>query len=135
MFPLQADFSEKDTYYIFNHVDIVIQYHSGANEDWGVSLGAAGGRLVSAKLEPRRWVLQETKTSPVSLFVGIEATRILFRQTAPCLFCAEMQKKALLASFLLRPLHVLFVLKSTHTAVLADATKNAGVSFPWASCF
>ncbi len=52
-FFFQADFNEKDTYYVFNHVDIVIQYHSGQGEEWGQSIGE-GGRLVSAKLEPRR---------------------------------------------------------------------------------
>jgi transmembrane 9 superfamily protein 2/4 len=47
-----ADFSTKDTYYIFNHVDILIQYHSGQNTEWGANL-EEGGRLISAKLEPR----------------------------------------------------------------------------------
>lgn len=38
-----------DTFYAFNHVDIVISYHSGSNEDWGQFLaqqGEVGGRIV-----------------------------------------------------------------------------------------
>lgn len=48
-----ATFNERDTHYIFNHVDIVITYHSSSEEEWGGKLGDAGGRLISAKLTPR----------------------------------------------------------------------------------
>lgn len=48
---LQAEFHEKDTFYIFNHVDIKIYYHVVENE-------ALGARLVAAKLEPKRLVLK-----------------------------------------------------------------------------
>jgi len=41
------DFSEKDTFYVFNHVDITIHYHVVENE-------ALGARLVAAKMEPKR---------------------------------------------------------------------------------
>uniref|UniRef100_A0A8C4N3W7 Transmembrane 9 superfamily member n=1 Tax=Eptatretus burgeri TaxID=7764 RepID=A0A8C4N3W7_EPTBU len=44
---VNSEFNAKNTYYIFNHVDIHITYHSGENEAWD------GGRLVSAKLEPK----------------------------------------------------------------------------------
>lgn len=48
-YPLfQADFNKKNAYYIFNHVDITIFYHSG-DETNGMS-----ARLVAATLEPRR---------------------------------------------------------------------------------
>ncbi|XP_065055621.1 transmembrane 9 superfamily member 2-like [Rhopilema esculentum] len=40
-------FNSPNTYYVFNHVDITIKYHSGNGEDW------AGARLLSAKIEPR----------------------------------------------------------------------------------
>ena len=43
----QSDFNDKDTFYIFNHVDISIHYHVVENED-------AGARLVAAKMEPKR---------------------------------------------------------------------------------
>uniref|UniRef100_A0A8C1AE41 Transmembrane 9 superfamily member n=1 Tax=Cyprinus carpio carpio TaxID=630221 RepID=A0A8C1AE41_CYPCA len=43
-----ADFNDKDTFYIFNHVDITIFYHVVENE-------AAGARLVAAKLEPKSY--------------------------------------------------------------------------------
>lgn len=46
---MQADFNDKDTFYIFNHVDITIFYHVVENE-------AAGARLVAAKLEPKRYL-------------------------------------------------------------------------------
>uniref|UniRef100_A0A672PM77 Transmembrane 9 superfamily member n=1 Tax=Sinocyclocheilus grahami TaxID=75366 RepID=A0A672PM77_SINGR len=45
---INADFNKKNTYYIFNHVDITIVYHSG-DEMNGMS-----PRLVAATLEPRR---------------------------------------------------------------------------------
>uniref|UniRef100_A0A673GBV7 Transmembrane 9 superfamily member n=1 Tax=Sinocyclocheilus rhinocerous TaxID=307959 RepID=A0A673GBV7_9TELE len=45
---MQADFNDKDTFYIFNHVDITIFYHVVENE-------AAGARLVAAKLEPKSY--------------------------------------------------------------------------------
>ncbi len=48
------DFKDPNTYYVFNHVDILIEYHSSAGEEWGMSLGGDSGRLISAKLEPRR---------------------------------------------------------------------------------
>ncbi|XP_060069369.1 transmembrane 9 superfamily member 2-like [Ylistrum balloti] len=45
-------FSEKDSYYLFNHVDITITYHSGEGEEWG-DQNNPGGRIVSAKLVPK----------------------------------------------------------------------------------
>lgn len=52
---ISRQYSQKDTYYIFNHVDIVIAYHPGENEDWGKFLSDdnIGGRIVSVKLTPR----------------------------------------------------------------------------------
>ncbi|CAM4613889.1 hypothetical protein PO909_006854 [Leuciscus waleckii] len=44
---INADFNRKNTYYVFNHVDITIIYHS---EDETTGMGA---RLVAATLEPR----------------------------------------------------------------------------------
>ncbi|XP_031555526.1 transmembrane 9 superfamily member 2-like [Actinia tenebrosa] len=42
-----TNFRDKDTHYVFNHVDIEITYHSGHGEEWN------GARLLSAKLTPR----------------------------------------------------------------------------------
>ncbi|XP_051881585.1 transmembrane 9 superfamily member 2 [Pristis pectinata] len=42
---INTSFNAKDTYYIFNHVDITIYYHSEVEK--------SGARLVAAKLEPR----------------------------------------------------------------------------------
>ncbi|KAG9351354.1 hypothetical protein JZ751_022602 [Albula glossodonta] len=44
---INAEFNKKSTFYIFNHVDITLTYHSGENEGW------IGARLVGATLEPR----------------------------------------------------------------------------------
>uniref|UniRef100_A0A667XJ28 Transmembrane 9 superfamily member n=1 Tax=Myripristis murdjan TaxID=586833 RepID=A0A667XJ28_9TELE len=44
---INAEFNKKNTFYIFNHVDIKITYHSGAQEGW------RGARLVAATLEPK----------------------------------------------------------------------------------
>ncbi|XP_056098334.1 transmembrane 9 superfamily member 2 isoform X2 [Rhinichthys klamathensis goyatoka] len=44
---INADFNRKNTYYVFNHVDITIIYHS---EDETTGMGA---RLVAATLEPK----------------------------------------------------------------------------------
>uniref|UniRef100_A0A8K9V640 Transmembrane 9 superfamily member n=1 Tax=Oncorhynchus mykiss TaxID=8022 RepID=A0A8K9V640_ONCMY len=43
-----SDFKDKDTFYVFNHVDITIHYHVVENE-------AAGARLVAAKMEPKSY--------------------------------------------------------------------------------
>ncbi|XP_023184747.1 transmembrane 9 superfamily member 2-like [Xiphophorus maculatus] len=44
---INSEFNKKNTFYVFNHVDIKITYHSGENEGW------RGSRLVAATLEPR----------------------------------------------------------------------------------
>ncbi|XP_051506185.1 transmembrane 9 superfamily member 2-like isoform X2 [Myxocyprinus asiaticus] len=44
---INAEFNKKNTYYLFNHVDITITYHSG-DEQAGI-----GARLVTATLEPK----------------------------------------------------------------------------------
>ncbi|XP_041846008.1 transmembrane 9 superfamily member 2 isoform X2 [Melanotaenia boesemani] len=44
---INSEFNKKDTYYVFNHVDIKITYHSGEKEGW------TGARLVAATLEPK----------------------------------------------------------------------------------
>ncbi|MGH0153289.1 UNVERIFIED_CONTAM: hypothetical protein FKN15_024445 [Acipenser sinensis] len=43
---VNSEFNDKDTFYIFNHVDITIFYHVVEHE-------AAGSRLVAAKMEPK----------------------------------------------------------------------------------
>ena len=42
------DYSKPNNFYIFNHVDIQVSYHSGQTEEWGKFLdsGEAGGRIV-----------------------------------------------------------------------------------------
>lgn len=43
----------KDAYYIYNHVDLIITYHSGAKTDWGSRFQGNGGRIISVKVVPR----------------------------------------------------------------------------------
>lgn len=35
-------YREADTYYVFNHVELVVSYHSGKETDWGSQLGESG---------------------------------------------------------------------------------------------
>ncbi|XP_012717232.2 transmembrane 9 superfamily member 2 isoform X1 [Fundulus heteroclitus] len=44
---INSDFNKRNTFYVFNHVDIKINYHSGDSESWH------GARLVAATLEPK----------------------------------------------------------------------------------
>ncbi|KAJ8281648.1 hypothetical protein COCON_G00041670 [Conger conger] len=44
---INSQFNKRNTFYIFNHVDITITYHSGEGEGW------RGSRLVAARLVPR----------------------------------------------------------------------------------
>jgi transmembrane 9 superfamily protein 2/4 len=45
---ISREYINADHFYIFNHVDIVVSYHSGKNEEWGNFLQKeeAGGRIV-----------------------------------------------------------------------------------------
>lgn len=45
-------YNRPGTYYIFNHVDLVITYHSGATEEWGNTFKQNGGRIISVKVTP-----------------------------------------------------------------------------------
>ncbi|CAF4602173.1 unnamed protein product [Rotaria sp. Silwood1] len=42
---------KNDTFYIFNHLDFEISYHSGAGETWGAAFGEDGGRIIAAKVQ------------------------------------------------------------------------------------
>lgn len=46
-------FNKKDTFYLFNHVDLELTYHSGEHEAWGSSFGEKGGRITSVRVSPR----------------------------------------------------------------------------------
>ena len=50
---LQVEGLPDNTFYIFNHVDIVIEFHRKMS-DWGGHVPEDAGRLVRAKLTPRR---------------------------------------------------------------------------------
>ena len=53
---LQDEGLQDNTFYIFNHVDIVIEFHRKMS-DWGGHVPEDAGRIVRAKLTPKRWVL------------------------------------------------------------------------------
>jgi len=48
-------YNKCDTYYLFNHVDITITYHSGANETWGLEFGERGGRIIAVNISPKSY--------------------------------------------------------------------------------
>lgn len=50
---MNSRFDQPSSYYIFNHVDILVTYHSGEHEAWGVDFGDKGGRITSVVIEPR----------------------------------------------------------------------------------
>lgn len=45
--------SKEDAYYIHNHVDLIVTYHSGAREEWGTQFNENGGRIISVKSLPK----------------------------------------------------------------------------------
>ncbi|XP_043494747.1 transmembrane 9 superfamily member 2 isoform X1 [Polistes fuscatus] len=49
-------------YFIFNHVDLNITYHSGVKEEWGTSFKENGGRIISVKVTPRS--IKHTSNNP-----------------------------------------------------------------------
>eukprot|EP00092_Neocalanus_flemingeri_P033108 GFUD01036003.1.p1 GENE.GFUD01036003.1~~GFUD01036003.1.p1 ORF type:complete len:661 (+),score=167.98 GFUD01036003.1:53-2035(+) len=77
---ISRDYSTADSYYVFNHVDIVISYHDGKEEDWGKYLnGAKGGRIVSVKLTPRS-IAHDTAAADTNKCVSDVAKGPLFIQ-------------------------------------------------------
>ena len=53
-------YSKPNTFYLFNHVDLQITYHSGRNEAWGATFGDRSGRITSVRVTPRS--IGHTKT-------------------------------------------------------------------------
>ena len=43
---IKEQYRKKDTFYVFNHVDLKISYHSGRNTDWGTQLNPESGRII-----------------------------------------------------------------------------------------
>ncbi|CAI9736525.1 transmembrane 9 superfamily member 2-like [Octopus vulgaris] len=60
-------YTETNTYYLFNHVDIDITYHSGKQEDWGESLTGKGGRIISARVTPRSFKNGKCSGPPLAI--------------------------------------------------------------------
>lgn len=49
---IHGPYNKPKTYYLFNHVNLTITYHSGATEEWGSNFKENGGRIISAKVVP-----------------------------------------------------------------------------------
>lgn len=43
---VQGPYNKPNTYYLFNHVNLTITYHSGATEEWGSGFKENGGRII-----------------------------------------------------------------------------------------
>ncbi|GAB1605301.1 transmembrane 9 superfamily member 2-like [Argonauta hians] len=67
IFRTRDSFSEPNTYYLFNHVDIDIIYHSGREEEWGESLTGKGGRIISAKVTPSSYKNSKCNGPPLAI--------------------------------------------------------------------
>ncbi|KAF7997992.1 hypothetical protein HCN44_009390 [Aphidius gifuensis] len=50
---VNSAYNKDNTYYLVNHVDITITYHSGEKEEWGSSFGNKGGRIIAVEAVPR----------------------------------------------------------------------------------
>ncbi|XP_078041739.1 transmembrane 9 superfamily protein member 2 [Augochlora pura] len=50
---INVAYNKRDTYYLFNHVDLLIEYHSGTDTEWGSAFKENGGRIISVKVIPR----------------------------------------------------------------------------------
>lgn len=50
---MYSGYNKPNTYYLFNHVDLKITYHSGGSEEWGSAFGEKGGRIISVEVSPR----------------------------------------------------------------------------------
>ncbi|XP_043275405.1 transmembrane 9 superfamily member 2 isoform X2 [Venturia canescens] len=48
---ISASYNKRKTYYLFNHVDLTITYHSGLKEEWGDKENS--GRIISIKVVPK----------------------------------------------------------------------------------
>ncbi|KAM4555511.1 transmembrane 9 superfamily protein member 5 isoform 2-T2 [Odontesthes bonariensis] len=59
---INSEFNKKNTFYVFNHVDIKISYHSATTEGW------RGARLVAATLEPKS--IKQTDEEKVNCEAG-----------------------------------------------------------------
>ncbi|KAK2566569.1 Transmembrane 9 superfamily member 2 [Acropora cervicornis] len=60
-----SKFSDRGVHYVFNHVDISIKYHNGANEDWD------GARLMSVRVNLRSMKHKEGECSGDLPVMGI----------------------------------------------------------------
>jgi len=48
-------FRQADSFYIFNHLDITITYHSGRGTEWGPQYGENSGRIICTVLLKKKY--------------------------------------------------------------------------------
>ncbi|CAF0949458.1 unnamed protein product [Adineta ricciae] len=59
---------KNDTFYVFNHLDFEISYHSGQGESWGTTFGDEGGRIIAAKVQVSRLVEEYYEDISILIF-------------------------------------------------------------------
>jgi transmembrane 9 superfamily member 2/4 len=69
---LFTSFNKKNTYYLFNHVDFEITYHSGEHEEWGTAFLEDGGRIVGVKIYVRSIDHSKNPTCDSNKFENLE---------------------------------------------------------------
>lgn len=61
LFLHQGAYNKAKTYYLFNHVDLTITYHSGAKEEWGSAFKENGGRIICKTTNIFVFVMQNSE--------------------------------------------------------------------------
>jgi transmembrane 9 superfamily member 2/4 len=69
---LFPSFKKPDTYYLFNHFDFEITYHSGEREDWGAAFLDEGGRIVNVKINIRSIDHNQNPTCDITKPISLE---------------------------------------------------------------
>uniref|UniRef100_A0A665ULY9 Transmembrane 9 superfamily member n=1 Tax=Echeneis naucrates TaxID=173247 RepID=A0A665ULY9_ECHNA len=105
---VNSNFNEKDTFYIFNHVDITIHYHIVEHEQ-------LGARLVAAKIEPKRYWIT------IYLISGLDVDNNIMNSLVIVLFLSGM-----VAMIMLRTLH-----KDIARYNQMDSVEDAQEEFGW----
>lgn len=54
---IDPKFRAADTYYLFNHVDLTITYHSGKAAEWGQIFGQSSGRIICMSTFVLGWMM------------------------------------------------------------------------------
>uniref|UniRef100_A0A336LZU5 Transmembrane 9 superfamily member n=1 Tax=Culicoides sonorensis TaxID=179676 RepID=A0A336LZU5_CULSO len=91
--PINIDNSKEGNYYLFNHVDLLITFHSGDSEEWGANFGNKGGRIISVKVTPRSINHKKTLNCLAKEPLNIPAASIPIDQTLEITYSYSVQFK------------------------------------------